>query len=176
MDAKKAKVFSQLAKNIRVAVREGASGDPKFNAGLRLILDKARAANMPKEKIERAIESGLGNRNGQSLQHILYEAFGPGGSGMLIAAITDNNQRTSAEMRFILSRGGGTLAGPGSAQYLFARQGEEYLPTMPLELSDDATIEQLEKLIDDLRANEDVEDVYVSATWAGKDGEGADDE
>lgn len=167
VDARKAKVFSQAAKNIRVAVKEGGSGDPRFNATLRLMLDKARAVNMPKDKIQRAIESGLGKRNGQSLHQILYEAFGPGGVAMLIPGITDNPQRTSAEIKFILSRNGGSLAGPGSAQYLFNRHGEEFTPSMPMELTDEAAIEALEKLINELQENDDVEDVYVAAHWAG---------
>lgn len=172
-DAHKAKVWSQLSKQIRIAVKEGSSGDPKFNPSLRLILDKARAANMTKEKMQRAIDAGLGKRNGQSLQNIVYEGFGPGGVGLMIVATTDNPQRTSAEIKFILSRGGGSLGGPGTAHYLFERiNGEEFSPLMPMLLEDEATINQLSDLLEELRNNDDVEDVYYSAHWEGEhDGE-----
>lgn len=168
-DAQKSRAWSQLSKQIRVAVKEGGSGDPKFNAALRLILDKARAANMTKDKMQRAIDAGLGKRNGQSLQTIVYEGFGPGGVGLMIVTTTDNTQRTSAEIKFILSRNGGNLGGPGSAQYLFTRMGgEEFVASMPLTLEDESTIEQLETLIEELRNNDDVEDVYYAAHWAGE--------
>lgn len=165
-DAAKSKVFSNLAKLIKAAVREGKSGDPKFNASLRLLLDKARAANMTKEKIQRAIDAGLGKRNGQTIQEVLYEGFGPGGVGLLIAIQTDNPQRTAAEIRFILSRHGGSLASPGSAQYLFRKVGaDDYQPAMEMRLTDQAQIKQLEELTEQLLANDDVEDVYHAATW-----------
>jgi YebC/PmpR family DNA-binding regulatory protein len=166
-DAQKARVFTQLAKAIRVAVQEGKSGDPKFNPTLRLMLDKARTANMTKDKIQRAIDAGLGKRDGQSIQEIVYEGFGPGGVGLLIVAMTDNTQRTSSELKFILSRGGGSLGSPGSVQYMFSRSsdGSDYQASMPFEVADPETVEKLVNLIDQLREQTDVEDVYAAATW-----------
>ncbi|MBP9820003.1 YebC/PmpR family DNA-binding transcriptional regulator [Candidatus Woesebacteria bacterium] len=175
VDKKRAKIFGQFAKQIRVAVKEGQSGDPKSNAGLRLILEKARAANMPKENIERAIERGMGKTaTGASIQEIVYEGFGPGGVGLLIVAHTDNANRTSSELKFILSRGGGSLGSPGSAHYLFERdlQTGEYIPTMPFELDND-TLAQLSTLLETLEENEAVEQVFPAVSRALLDSLGA---
>ncbi len=163
-DTKRAKVFTQIAKLIRVAVKEGQSGDPKSNPSLRLMLEKARAANMPKFNIDRAIERGLGKTAaGTSIQEIIYEAFGPGGVGMLIIAHTDNPNRTSSEIKFILSRGGGSLGSPGSAMYLFERNSEtgEFKTTMPI-VVDESSMQKLLDLITSLEDNEDIEQVIVA--------------
>lgn len=165
-DAQKAKVFSYMAKAIRIAVKEGKSGDPKFNPTLRLAVDKARAANMTKDKIQRAIDAGLGKRDGKTISEIVYEGYGPGGVGLLIVAMTDNPQRTSAELRSTLSKAGGSLGSPGSVQFLFTREADgNYMPQMPFEVNDPATAAQLTDLVADLRDNEDVDDVYAAATW-----------
>ncbi len=170
MDSARSKVFSQLSKNIRMAVKEGKSGDPRFNPTLRLLMDKARSANMTKEKIQKAIDSGLGKRDGKDIHEITYEGYAHGGVGLLIVAMTDNPQRTSAELRSILSKSGGSLGSPGSVQFLFHRSDDgEYLPQMPFEVTDPSAIESLNDLLDQLRDNEDVEDVFAAATWAGKD-------
>ncbi len=165
-DAKRGKVFSMLAKQIKSAVKEGGSGDPSSNATLRPILDKARAANMPKSNIQRAIDRGLGkSSSGTQLQEVVYEGFAPGGVGVMIEAITDNANRTSADIRFLLSKHQGSLGSPGSAGYLFTREEGEYKPSMPMTLEDPTQIKQLEQLMDALREHDDVEDVSVSAVW-----------
>ena len=163
-DAKRAKAFSQVSKMIRIAVKEGKSGDPKFNPALRVALEKARAVNMPKDKVQKAIDRGLGkSASGAVLQEIVYEAFGPNGEAYMIVAVTDNPNRTSAEVKYVLSRAGGSLGGPGSAGYMFKRdQTGEFQATMPLELAPEAQAKTAE-LMDKLRALEDVEDVYTSA-------------
>lgn len=165
-DARKGKVFGQLAKQIRIAVKEGGSGDPNFNATLRTILEKARAANMPKVNIQTAIDRGMGkSASGAALQEILYEAFGPGGEGLLIQSITDNPNRTGSEVRSALGRAGASLGGPGSAQYLFDRRGSEFVPKMSMPASD-AQIEAIQNLIDKLLEIEDVEEVFTSITMS----------
>jgi YebC/PmpR family DNA-binding regulatory protein len=164
MDAKKGKVFGQLSKLIRMAVREGKSDNPKFNPTLRLVLDKARAANMPKENISRAIERGMGKTaGGNAIQEITYEAFGPGGAPLLITALTDNPNRTSAEVKHALSRSGGSLGGPGSAMYMFERDpaSGDYKPTMPMEV-ESPNLENLKQLQDLLLEIDDVEEVHLS--------------
>lgn len=166
-DAKRSKIFTQLSKNIRVAVKQGKSGDPKFNATLRLALDKARLQNMPKDKIDKAIAKGLGKSStGASVQEATYEGFGPGGVAFIVTAITDNPHRTSSELKFIFSRAGGSLAAPGSAGYLFERSlvdgSEEYKPLLPM-TADHDMMEKVIDLIETLRANDDVEDVFCSA-------------
>lgn len=163
-DAKRAKIFGQLSKLIRIAVKEGGSDDPKFNPSLRLMLDKARAANMPKTNIDRAIERGTGKTAaGTTLQEVLYEGFGPGGIAILASAVTDNPNRTAAEVKFAFSRNGGSLAGPGSAMYLFSRNKEGgYDCTMPMEIEDAQLLAQFETLLEKLEACEDIEEIYTS--------------
>lgn len=170
-DAKRGKLFSQLSKNIRIAVREGKSGDPKFNPGLRLMVEKARGANMPNENIQRAIDRGLGIGKGGAIHEIVYEGYASGGVGLVIYAMSENNQRTAAEVRSILSKAGGSLGGPGSVMFMFNRNGEEFSPTLPMKLEDEDQIEKLTDLMDQLRDNEDVEDVFTAAIWDGKDEE-----
>lgn len=171
VDAKRGKVFSQLSKLIKTATKEGKSGDPAHNPGLRLIIEKARAANMPKENIQRAIDRGLGKGKGGAYQEIVYEGFAAGGVGMVIVAQTDNPQRTASEVRMLLSKAGGSLGGPGSVMYMFERSGEEYKVVIPMELTDEQQIESLEELMDTIRANDDVEDVYTAGIWEGQDQE-----
>ncbi len=168
-DIKKGKVFSQLTKQIRIAVKEGKSGDPKFNPALRLVLDKARAANMPKENIERAIDRGLGKGKAGAIHEVVYEGYGPGGVGLLVVAHTDNNQRTASEIRLLFSRAEGSLGGPGSAMFLFTRNGDEYTLSLPMQIDDPDMQERIQDLIDNLRENEDVEDVYCAGVWEGKE-------
>ena len=166
LDAQRGKLFSQLSKNIRVAVKEGKSGDPNLNPALRLAIEKARAANMSKEKIQKAIDRGLGKTaSGASIQEVVYEGFGPQGIGLIVVAMTDNPQRTSSSIKTILHKAGGSMGGPNTVMYMFKRSGEEYLPTMPMQISDQKLISQLEKLMDDLRNDDDVEDVFCAAVW-----------
>ncbi len=162
-DAKRAKVFSQVSKMIRVAVKEGKSGDPKFNPALRVALEKARAANMPKDKIQKAIDRGLGkSASGATIQEIVYEAFGPSGEAYMIVALTDNPKRTSSEVKYVLSRSGGSLGSPGSTSYLFKRdETGGFRAITPLSL-DEAAKQRAVLLIESLRDLEDIEDIYTS--------------
>lgn len=161
-DAKKGKIFSQLSRQIREAVKQGGSGDPKTNSTLRLILDKARAANMPKDKVQRAIDVALGNGTAANVKEVVYEGFAPGGVAMMIVAFTDNANRTSSELRNILSKAGGSLGGPGSAQYMFQRAEDgSFTATMKIDLSEEQ-IAPIVELIDTLEENEDVEEVFVA--------------
>lgn len=168
-DKKRALSFSHAAKAIKIATKEGGSGDPKFNANLRLALDKARAVNMPKDKIQRAIDRGLGKtESGVILSEVVYEGYAPGGVGLMIVAVTDNKNRTSADLKNILSKAGGTLAGPGSVAFMFERQGSEYRPTIPMQIDDEGQQEKIQELIDELLEYEDVEDVFSSGVWEGQ--------
>jgi len=161
-DAKKGKVFGQLSRLIRIVVREGGSGDPKFNTGLRLLLDKARAANMPKDKIAKAIDCGLGKSGGVKMKEVIYEAFGPGGVGMLIVSLTDNSNRTIAELKLLLSRNGGSIGSPGSVMYMFKRGNKgDYVGTIDFDV-DEENKKKLRELTDALREKEDIEEVYTS--------------
>lgn len=168
-DAKRGKIFSQLSKNIRLAVKEGKSGDPRFNPGLRLMIEKAKSVNMPNENIQRAIDRGLGKGKGGMIEQMVYEGYAPGGIGLIIVAMSDNHQRTAAEVRNILSKAGGSLGSPGSAMFMFEFRDDEYFPSMPMQLTEERQIEKLEELIDQLRNNEDVEDVFTSGIWEEKE-------
>lgn len=157
-DSQRAKEFAQLAKLIRIAVKEGKSANPDFNPRLRVMLDKARAANMPKEKIERAVERGEGKtKGGAVVQEVLYEAYGPGGVGMLIQAVTDNPARTSSELKFAFSRHGGSLASPNAAQFLFQKSddGMSFAPLLPMAIDP----ESRSLFLDLLRSLEELDDV-----------------
>lgn len=117
-DAKKGKVFTILAKKIQIAVKTGNSGDSEANPALRTILEEARGVNMPNDNIKRAIERGLGNGAGSEIFEIAYEAYGPGGVGMMITVATDNKNRTGAEIKTVLEKHGASMAGMGSVSYM----------------------------------------------------------
>jgi YebC/PmpR family DNA-binding regulatory protein len=121
-DAKRGKIFTKIIREISVAARMGG-GDPDANSTLRTALLKAKNANMPKDNIERAIKKGLGEMDGADYQEMLYEAYGPGGVALLIEVLTDNRNRTAAEIRNVLSKGGGNLGETGCVSYLFKRRG-----------------------------------------------------
>ena len=167
-DSKRGKIFGQVSKLIRIAVKEGGSSDPKFNPGLRVALDKARAANMPKDKIQKAIDRGLGkSSSGAVIQEITYEGYGPGGVGVIVIAMTDNTQRTASEVKSAFSKAGGSLGGPNAAMFMFTRNQEgEYVPTMPIKIEDDQLQQQLENLVENLLESDDVEDVYITAEYS----------
>lgn len=170
VDAKKGKVFGQLARAIRMAVKEGGSGDPQMNPSLRPLLDKARAENMPKEKIQKAIDVSLGKGGENVAKEVIYEGYAPGGAGLLIVALTDNTNRTGSEIKTILGKGGGSLGSPGSAMYLFTRSADGgYISTMPYAIDDEAMQVKIQNLIESLEENDDVEEVFCSGEWEGKE-------
>jgi len=120
-DAKRGQVFTRLAREIVIAAREGG-GDPSSNFRLALAVDRARAQNMPKENIERAIKRGTGeSKEGNAFEEAVYEGYGPHGVALLISVVTDNRNRTVAEMRHLLSRSGGNLGESGSVAWQFKR-------------------------------------------------------
>lgn len=123
-DAAKGKIFTKLANAIILAIKQGGGNtDPDTNFKLRLSIEKARSLNMPKDKIDRAVELGCGSDSGDDLTQIMYEGFGPGGVGILIETATDNKQRTVAELKNVLDRGGGSLATAGSVSHFFQAVG-----------------------------------------------------
>jgi YebC/PmpR family DNA-binding regulatory protein len=123
VDARRGQQFTKLARAITVAAREGG-GDPDGNPTLALAIQKARDASMPKDNIERAIAKGTGEGvDADQIETVLYEAYGPGGVALLIEAVTDNRNRTGADVRHILSKHGGNLGEPGSVSYLFEKRG-----------------------------------------------------
>ncbi len=122
-DKMRSNIFTKVARMITVAAQQGG-GDPETNFSLRLAIDKAKAANMPKDNIERAIKRGTGeDSDGVTLQEVLYEGFGPAGSTLLIDALTDNPNRTVSEVKNVLTKNGGSMGGAGSVKWMFNRLG-----------------------------------------------------
>src|SRR5438034_3233042 len=122
-DAKRGQLFSKLTRAIIVAAREGG-GDPAANLALQNAIEKAREASMPKDTIERAIARGSGaGADAAAFEHILYEGYGPGGVAILVEALTDNRNRTAAEIRHIFAKADGNLAEAGAVGWLFERKG-----------------------------------------------------
>jgi YebC/PmpR family DNA-binding regulatory protein len=160
LDAKRGQMFTKLIKEISIAARMGG-GDAEGNPRLRTAVLKARAANMPKENIDRAIKKGTGELEGVNYEELIYEAYAPGGGALLIEVLTDNKNRAAAEIRNILTRSGSNLGATGSVAYLFKRwgvlsfDGEKYTEDKIMEAA-------LEAGADDVQ-NEDGELVVYTA-------------
>ncbi len=122
-DKKRGKLFTKLIREITVAARMGG-GDPAANPRLRLAIDKARAQSMPKDNIERAVKRGSGESDGDDFQEIRYEGYGPGGTAVMVDCLTDNRNRTVAEVRHAFTKFGGNLGADGSVNYLFNHVGQ----------------------------------------------------
>src|SRR5262245_50683662 len=123
VDAKRGALFTKLTRAITVAARDGG-GDPDSNPALANAVQKARDASMPKDNIERAIAKGTGaGADAAAIESVVYEGYGPGGVAILVEALTDNRNRTGAEVRHIFAKHGGTLGEPGSVAYLFEKRG-----------------------------------------------------
>ena len=125
-DQARGKMFSKLAREITVAARQ-AGGDPNFNPRLRTAIDNAKAENMPNENIDRAIKRGTGALPGASYEECTYEGYGPGGAALFLQCLTDNQNRTIAEVRHILDKRGGNLGVDGSVSWMFDRLGQIYV-------------------------------------------------
>ncbi|HLC87885.1 MAG TPA: YebC/PmpR family DNA-binding transcriptional regulator [Patescibacteria group bacterium] len=123
-DAKRGLTFTKVGNAITIAAKLGNSGDPEANPRLRMALEEARSVNMPKENIQRAIDRGLGNLPGQTLEEVVYEGFGPAKTAFLVEVVTDNKLRTLQEMKNLFDRTGGALGGSGSTAYMFKKVGE----------------------------------------------------
>lgn len=122
-DLKRGQIFTKLSSVITLAVKQGGNvTDPEGNFKLRLAIEAARAANMPKENIDRAIERAAG-KQGANLEEVAYEGFGPGGFSFIVEAFTDNKQRTVAEVKNVIDKNGGTMGAQGSVMYQFERKG-----------------------------------------------------
>ncbi len=159
-DAKRGALFTKLIREITMAAKLGG-GDPNGNARLRTAIDTARANSMPKENIERAVKKGTGELEGVDYQEVTYEGYGPGGVALMIDAVTDNPNRTVAEVRHKLSRGGGSIGAQGSVGWMFEKKGQIALATDALD--EDAAMEAaLDAGAEDLR-REDEQYVITTA-------------
>ena len=136
LDAARGKVFQKIAKEIYVAAK-GTNGDPAANASLRAVLEKARANNMPKENIEKAIAKAVGGAGDESYESVRYEGYAPGGVAIMIDCLTDNRNRTAMLVRSTLTKKGGNLGTDGSVSYMFERKG---VITIPKSLDEDTVM------------------------------------
>jgi len=158
-DAEKSKQFGKLVRLITVEAK--ASKGNLSSPGLAVAIEKARKENMPNDTIDRAVKKAMTD-NSAAMENIVYESYGPGGVAILISALTDNRNKAAQEIKHILSLNGFELATPGSASWAFEKTHEGWNPTttMPLE---DADIDLLTKLVEDLENNEDVQEVFTNA-------------
>lgn len=159
-DAKRGKIFTKLIRAITVAARSGG-GDIDSNSALRLAVDKALAQNMPRDTIDRAIARGVGGAEGSNVEGVIYEGYGPGGTAILVECLTDNRNRTVAEVRHAFTKFGGNLGTDGSVAYLFSKRG---IITFAPDSDEDKIMEAaLDAGADDVVTNEDGSiDVYTT--------------
>ena len=153
-DNKRGAVFTKIAKKIHIAVKKGSSGDVIGNPFLRACVDEARGVNMPMENIKRAIEKGLGVGGENSSEEIVYEAYSQNGVGILITAVTDNRNRTAAEINSVLNKHEAKLGGPGSVGYM------KLISPVPTISLDQESKDRVVTLIDALSDLDDVVDIW----------------
>ena len=157
VDSRRGQAFTKLARAITVAARDGG-GDPTMNASLGLAVQKAKDASMPKDNIERAIARGTGEgSDAAAIETVLYEGYGPGGVALLVEALTDNRNRTSANIRHAFGKGGGSLGEPGSVAYLFEKKGVVLIDGA--QYSEDDLLGAIEAGADDVAVDGDIIEV-----------------
>ena len=161
LDAKRGKIFTKLIKEITVATRTGGSGDVDQNARLRKVVTDAKGMNMPNDTIDRAIKRGTGELEGVSYDEITYEGYGIGGVAVLVETMTDNRNRTVAEIRHIFSKNGGNMGEAGSVAWMFDKKG--YIVVDKAAKSEDELFEiAIEAGADDLQDAGDVFEIYTA--------------
>jgi YebC/PmpR family DNA-binding regulatory protein len=174
-DKKRGKIWTKLIREVTVAAREGG-GDPAANPRLRLAMDKAFAANMPKDTIERAVKRGAGGDDTDNYDEIRYEGYGPGGTAIIVDCMTDNRNRTASEVRHAFSKHGGNLGTDGSVAYLFSKQGiisfapgadEDVVMAAALEAGAEDVVSDEDGSIDVITTPEEFEGVKQAIVDAG---------
>lgn len=158
-DKAKSNTWGKLAK--RIAVESKLTNGNVDSPALRTWIEKAKKENMPKDNIERAVAKGIA-ADASNLESILYETYGPGGTAILIQAVTDSRNRTAQEIKHLLTKNGLALAAPGSAAWAFTKTAEGYEPNTTVPLSDDDG-EKLTKILEEIDAHDDVDDVFTNA-------------
>lgn len=161
-DAKRGKVFQKLSREIYMAAKAGGP-DPSMNPALRLVVDKAKAANMPNDNVERAIKKATSAVDETNYDEITYEGYGPGGVGILVHALTDNRNRTATNVRVAFTRNGGSLGETGSVSYLFDRKGYIVIERDGLAVNEETMFEDvLEAGAEDLQTSPEVFEIYTA--------------
>ncbi|MDQ0174298.1 YebC/PmpR family DNA-binding transcriptional regulator [Bacillus chungangensis] len=160
-DSKRGKVFQKLAKEIYVAAKQGGV-DLDANPSLRLVVDKAKAVNMPNDNIKRAIEKATGNQAGENYEEITYEGYGPGGTAVMVTCLTDNKNRTASTVRLAFSKNGGNLGETGCVSYMFDRKGYLVISREDLSIEEDEMLlEVIEAGAEELETSEDAFEIYT---------------
>ncbi len=154
-DAKRGQMFTKLARQITVAVKEGGP-DPEMNFRLRLAIDKARSVNMPNDNIERAIARGVGGQDGDNYEEIVYEGYGPNGVAIMMDVLTDNRNRTAGDVRHVLSKYGGNLGESGCVAWMFNKKGLIVIEKNESIDEDELMMAALEAGAEDIEAETDV--------------------
>ncbi|MHB1295421.1 MAG: YebC/PmpR family DNA-binding transcriptional regulator [Anaerolineae bacterium] len=160
-DAKRGQLFTKIGRELVIAAREGG-GDPDANFKLRLVLDKAKRANMPKDNIDRAIKRGAGDaKGGEELQEVFYEGYGPHGTAIIVQGLSDNRNRTVSEVRHTFTRAGGNLGSDGSVAWMFSRKG--YISVDPGNKDpDEIVLAAIDAGAEDVEAGDGLVEVYTS--------------
>ena len=164
-DAKRGAVFTQISKDITLAAREGG-GDQEMNPALRLVIKKAKVANMPSANIKRAIDKGIGSLLGVKYENYTYEGYGPGGVAILIEVMTDNKNRTVPDIRYIMSKNGGNLGESGCVNWMFEKKGTIIISKDGID-EDDILEKSLELGADDFESGNDVIEITTTVETFG---------
>ncbi len=159
-DSKKANIFSKLGKEITVAVKIGGSGDPAINAKLKDVISKAKSENMPSDNINRCIQKALGDGNSQNYEEIVYEGFGPCGISVIIESMTDNKNRSAADIRSIFTKSGGTMGQTGSVSYMFEKKGYILIENDSSVDEDSLMLEALENGAEDIISDTEYIEIF----------------
>ena len=159
-DGQKSKLFGKAVRLITVEAKK-SKGNLE-SPGLRMAIEKAKEVNMPNDNIERAIKKAT-EAGGAQMEEVMYEAYGPGGTALIIEALTDNRNKTAAEVRHILSKNGYALAGAGAASWAFSKdENRQWVPQTMTQISEEDG-EKLNALLEEFESNEDVQEVYTNA-------------
>ncbi|WP_288394243.1 YebC/PmpR family DNA-binding transcriptional regulator [uncultured Vagococcus sp.] len=163
-DAKRGKIFQKLSREIYMAAKSGGP-DPASNPSLRLVLDKAKAANMPNDNVQRAIKKATSAGEGDNYDEVVYEGYGPAGVAILVHALTDNKNRTATNVRVAINKNGGSLGETGSVAYMFDRKGYIAIIREGLDVDEDTMLMSvLEAGGEELEASEEVFEIYTDAS------------
>ncbi len=160
-DARRAKEFTKLGRYIMVAAREGGP-DPDYNPALKAAIEKAKAANMPNENIERAIKKGVGELDSGSFEEITYEGYGPGGIAVYVSCLTDNRNRTASDIRHAFDKVGGNLGQTGCVSFMFERKGLLFIENKDGISEDDLMLEAIDLGAEDFEVTEDGYEITTS--------------
>ena len=160
-DAARGKIFTKIGREIAIAVREGGA-NPESNGKLRDVIAKAKANNMPNDNIQRSIKKAAGEGSGLSYEEIVYEGYAPGGVAIICNIVTDNRNRTSADVRHIFDKNGGSLGTPGSVSYMFDNKGEIVIEREPGMDEDEMMMMALDAGAEDMKAQDDVFVIYTA--------------